>query len=176
MATLTCAVHGPQDGGPLCPVPGCMNPLRPAPPPPPVRPAVATCGEPGCDTPLDAAGRCAIHSLGGLADEVAASTPSRFRLVFPWGATLPVGGEVVRVGRSADAGVLAGPLDSYDTVSRRHAEIRMDGDRLVVRDVGSANGTFVNDRRLVPSADHEVHAGDVLSFSSTLRVEVREQP
>ena len=33
-------------------------------------------------------------------------------------------------------------------MSRRHAEIAQDGDRFVVRDVGSLNGTYLNRERI----------------------------
>ena len=34
------------------------------------------------------------------------------------------------------------------TVSRRHAEFRRDGDKFVIHDVGSLNGTYVNRQRV----------------------------
>jgi hypothetical protein len=62
------------------------------------------------------------------------------------------------VGRSPDCDVF---LDDV-TVSRRHAEIVRDGDRLVIRDLGSLNGTFVNRRRIDEAEledDDEVQIG-----------------
>jgi len=47
---------------------------------------------------------------------------------------------VVHVGRAADQEVF---LDDI-TVSRRHAELRFDGSRWSVVDLGSLNGTYVN--------------------------------
>jgi hypothetical protein len=44
-----------------------------------------------------------------------------------------------------------------DTVSRRHAELYVEGGRWLLRDLGSANGTWVNGRRVVEA---EVRAGD----------------
>ena len=44
-----------------------------------------------------------------------------------------------------------------DSVSRRHAMVVRDGDRIVLRDLGSTNGTFLNGRRI---ARAEVHPGD----------------
>jgi hypothetical protein len=44
-----------------------------------------------------------------------------------------------------------------DTVSRRHAELRMVDGRWILRDLGSANGTWVNGRRVV---EVEVAPGD----------------
>ena len=44
-----------------------------------------------------------------------------------------------------------------DTVSRRHAELRMTEGRWMLRDLGSANGTWVNGRRVMEA---EVAPGD----------------
>lgn len=60
---------------------------------------------------------------------------------------------VVTAGRAIDADIF---LDDV-TVSRRHAEIRLDGDVFVVRDAGSLNGTYVNGERV---AEAKLHSGD----------------
>jgi len=44
-----------------------------------------------------------------------------------------------------------------DTVSRRHAELRMVDGRWIIRDLGSSNGTWVNGRQVMEA---EVAAGD----------------
>ena len=44
-----------------------------------------------------------------------------------------------------------------DTVSRRHAELRFDDGRWMLRDLGSSNGTWVNGRRVLEA---EVAPGD----------------
>ncbi|MEY3033852.1 MAG: hypothetical protein RLZ86_474 [Actinomycetota bacterium] len=49
-----------------------------------------------------------------------------------------------RLGRHPDSDI---SLDDI-SVSRRHAEIRRDTDEYVLRDVGSLNGTYVNQRRV----------------------------
>ncbi|MEU7826584.1 FHA domain-containing protein [Catellatospora sp. NPDC049133] len=46
-----------------------------------------------------------------------------------------------------DAGVAAVKLDD-SSVSRRHAQLELIGDYLVLTDLGSTNGTYVNDQRL----------------------------
>lgn len=51
------------------------------------------------------------------------------------------------------------------TVSRKHAEIRVDGDRVFVRDVGSSNGTFVNGRQ-IGSEEVELQNDDTVQFGS----------
>ena len=49
-----------------------------------------------------------------------------------------------------------------DCVSRRHAELRRDGERWFLRDLGSSNGTRVNGVRVIE--DMEVRPGDRLSL------------
>lgn len=46
-----------------------------------------------------------------------------------------------------------------DTVSRRHAELRFEDGRWLLRDLGSSNGTYVNGRWV---AEAEVRPGDVI--------------
>lgn len=65
---------------------------------------------------------------------------------------------VIRVGRTPGLEVV---IDNV-SVSRRQAEIRQDGAGWVVRDLGSANGTFLNGTRL--TADTPLKAGDEISF------------
>jgi hypothetical protein len=48
-----------------------------------------------------------------------------------------------------------------DTVSRRHAELRIVDGRWILRDLGSSNGTWVNGRRVIEA---EVAAGDDVSL------------
>jgi FHA domain/Domain of unknown function (DUF1707) len=64
----------------------------------------------------------------------------------------------VTLGRSRDCDcVLAEP-----SVSRRHAELRREGGRWLIRDLGSRNGTRVNGVRILDEA--EVGPGDRVSF------------
>ncbi|GAA4727216.1 FHA domain-containing protein [Isoptericola chiayiensis] len=56
-------------------------------------------------------------------------------------------------GRSERADIF---LDDV-TVSRKHAEFQRDGDRFVVRDIGSLNGTYVNRDRIDAVV---LHTGD----------------
>jgi hypothetical protein len=60
------------------------------------------------------------------------------------GARFSLGADVTRVGRHPESEIL---LDDV-TVSRRHAEFLAGGPGVVVRDVGSLNGTYVNRERI----------------------------
>jgi hypothetical protein len=82
---------------------------------------------------------------------------------------LPATDVSVTLGRSRECDcVLADP-----SVSRRHAELRRDGGRWLLRDLGSRNGTRVNGVRLLDEA--EVCPGDRVSFGDA-RFRLRELP
>ncbi len=49
--------------------------------------------------------------------------------------------------------------------SRRHAEIRMDGDDYVLEDLNSTNGTLVNDSRV---SRHVLRSGDRITIGRTV--------
>ncbi len=45
-------------------------------------------------------------------------------------------------------------------VSRRHCQITRKNDRVLVKDLGSSNGSYINNKRVLQA---EVHAGDILT-------------
>jgi len=78
------------------------------------------------------------------------------------GSEIPVAGELL-IGRKADG---AGNLGGDPEISARHARIaREEGGAWLITDLGSSNGTFVNGRRLEPSAAIDV--GDTLEIGGT---------
>lgn len=79
-------------------------------------------------------------------------------------ATLQTGG-VVELGRSSASASASTVVIADERVSRRHASVLLDGGRLIVRDLGSANGTwlFRNGEHLpVDEAGREAEDGDVI--------------
>ncbi|MHB8874930.1 MAG: FHA domain-containing protein, partial [Myxococcaceae bacterium] len=79
-------------------------------------------------------------------------------LTGPWlNKRFPVTGSLI-VGRVPGVDVQV----EDDSVSRPHAELELRGGRVVVRDLGSANGTTVNGAPI--SEDTELASGDVLQF------------
>ncbi|MGD0741922.1 MAG: DUF3662 and FHA domain-containing protein [Acidimicrobiales bacterium] len=81
-------------------------------------------------------------------------------IVLPDDHRVAVGSEPVTIGRMPDCAVpLADP-----NVSRHHAEIRRDGDRVFLIDLGSTNGTRVNG---VPVHQRELADGDVVTVGTT---------
>jgi len=73
------------------------------------------------------------------------------------GETFPVEAEQTTVGRSPDCDIF---LDDV-TVSRRHAVVKRQGDRIEIEDLGSLNGTFLNRRRIETG---ELSDGDELQI------------
>lgn len=67
------------------------------------------------------------------------------------------GGESIKVGRGKHCDIILPGTH----LSREHAELIPRGDRLLVRDLSSANGTFLNDERVTQA---EALAGDKLRF------------
>jgi pSer/pThr/pTyr-binding forkhead associated (FHA) protein len=76
----------------------------------------------------------------------------------PWkGQVHDVNKPKVVVGRTAPADVVV----DDDSVSRKHAEVFKTGSRVAVRDLGSANGTFVNGERI---SEAPLSPGDLIRF------------
>jgi hypothetical protein len=57
------------------------------------------------------------------------------------------------------------PYQAYAAgVSRLHAVIRRDGNRIIFIDLGSANGTYINGKRLNPNAEQTLNHGDIIAL------------
>jgi hypothetical protein len=72
------------------------------------------------------------------------------------------GGHPLRIGRDPANGLRL----THETVSRVHAELRLQGGLWVLRDLGSTNGTTVNGRRVLGAA--VVREGDQVGFGRML--------
>lgn len=99
------------------------------------------------------------------------------------GSIFTLEGEPVLVGRSKKAGIRMDPLED-GVVSKRHALLVPSASGWAVRDLGSSNGTFVNDVRVkgaVALADGDLirlgSDGPVLAFnpSKSLTVPVNKR-
>lgn len=78
----------------------------------------------------------------------------------------------IGLGRHPQSDLQFDPAKDLD-VSTRHAAVIRSGDGWAVRDLGSANGTWVNGTKL--TADHPLHTGDEITFGKSgprLKVEV----
>jgi hypothetical protein len=70
-------------------------------------------------------------------------------------------GQITRLGRSTENEI---SLDDI-TVSRHHADIEASGDRYLVRDAGSLNGTYLNLERI--DGDALLDSGDEIQFGKS---------
>lgn len=68
------------------------------------------------------------------------------------------------IGRSADSQLIVNDVK----VSAHHAEIRPDGAGYSITDLGSANGTFVNEQRLQPYVARPLTTGDRIRIGDTV--------
>ncbi len=57
------------------------------------------------------------------------------------------------------------PYQAYaGGVSRLHAIIKREGDRILFMDLGSANGSYINGKRLQPNAEQYINHGDIVAL------------
>jgi diguanylate cyclase (GGDEF)-like protein len=77
------------------------------------------------------------------------------------GKRIPLGLRQVDAGRSSDCEI---PIDQ-ESVSRRHARISWTGSAYSVRDLGSTNGTYLNDK---PITTHDLSDGDQIKVGHTI--------
>jgi hypothetical protein len=64
------------------------------------------------------------------------------------------------------------PYQAYASgVSRLHAVVKRDAERVLVMDLGSSNGTYVNGRRINPHVEESLSHGDILALGK-LKIQV----
>ncbi|GLB42942.1 putative cell cycle arrest in response to pheromone-related protein [Lyophyllum shimeji] len=80
-------------------------------------------------------------------------------------------GQRVKIGRQTNAKTAPGERNGYfdsKVLSRQHAEVWEDGNKIFIKDVKSSNGTFINGERLSPegleSDPYELKSDDIVEF------------
>ncbi len=64
------------------------------------------------------------------------------------------------------------PYQAYASgVSRLHAVVKRDTNRVMVMDLGSSNGTYLNGRRLNPHTEESLNHGDIVALGK-LKIQV----
>ncbi len=56
-------------------------------------------------------------------------------------------------------------------VSRLHAVLKRIGSRVVIMDLGSANGTYLNGKRLDPNVEQSINHGDIIALGK-LKIQI----
>ncbi|WP_341531194.1 FHA domain-containing protein [Nostoc sp. UHCC 0302] len=80
---------------------------------------------------------------------------------------LPQSLSVIHIGKSNDRippDVDVSGFANSEIVSRIHADIRVEGDAHYIEDVGSSNGTYINNLPLLPGNRHRLRPGDRISL------------
>ncbi|MDX1382271.1 MAG: cyclic nucleotide-binding domain-containing protein [Thermoanaerobaculia bacterium] len=104
--------------------------------------------------------------------KAAKKAPGKHRLVTEDGSVefrLSIGSETT-VGRrdpitGTDPDVDLTPIDQHRSISRSHAKVYHRGSKFFVREeLGTSNGTFINDERLETGVPAEIHDGDRVRF------------
>lgn len=138
-------VPDPQDPAQQDPGPAPI-PVAPAPP----QKIILDDADPGVPSTV------ASVPMSAPAPTVSVSQPS---LIMANGDVFPIPDGETTVGREAGNGL---SLVTENTVSRRHAAIVKDGANILVRDLGSSNGTFVNGVKV--ATDTVLRPGDQVQF------------
>jgi two-component system, cell cycle response regulator len=68
----------------------------------------------------------------------------------------------ISIGRSSKSDIRV----DQDSVSRHHAELRTEAGRVAIRDLGSTNGTYVNDETV--SRTHKLRNGDLIKIGRAI--------
>lgn len=91
-------------------------------------------------------------------------------------ASIPLDKPLALIGRTSASRAIFPelPLDFDDAVSHRHALItRGSGGELVLRDIGSSNGTQLNGKEVKPMTDYPLHDGDQLTLGHWTRIQIK---
>lgn len=108
-------------------------------------------------------------------DQGAENGRGPLHLAGPWGS-IQLGPAPLRIGRSSPDRTIAAALADLDTVSRDHAEIVVHDGQAWVRDAGSANGTYLNGRRLDPDTPVQLTPGDVIGLGRSVQIHLGVHP
>jgi ABC-2 type transport system ATP-binding protein len=166
LGTTVLEVRAPAEA-PAAPAPAAPTPAAAPPPPapapaPPAQPPLAAASGRGAPTVVTAPKTVASRRISRT-KQIPMLPVLSFVAGERSGTDVPVGGQVV-VGR--DPGAADVVLHQDSEISRRHATFAISGGGLTVEDLGSTNGTFLNDQRLTGVAP--LHSGDKVRLGSTV--------
>ncbi|MHB8635673.1 MAG: FHA domain-containing protein [Fimbriimonadaceae bacterium] len=133
----------------------------------PVQPAAPVRPDPPQKIILEDSDPTPLAPTAGAVPLVSVASGPPSRLVAETGGAMSLADGATLIGRDATLGVT---VPDPSTLSRRHAEVVRQGDHLLVRDLGSTNGTYVNGRKI--DSDTPLMVGDSVQFGAVrFRVE-----
>lgn len=80
---------------------------------------------------------------------------------------IPTGRPVIHIGKPNDRippDIDVAGFPNSEIVSRIHADLRIEGNAHYIEDVGSANGTYINNTPLYPGNRHRLQSGDRIAL------------
>lgn len=77
---------------------------------------------------------------------------------------IPIGGDGLKIGRSETKTDYR--IADNSTIGRLHATISIKNGRCFITDNNSCNGTFLNDKQLMPDRPYELHVNDIIRLSN----------
>jgi pSer/pThr/pTyr-binding forkhead associated (FHA) protein len=86
---------------------------------------------------------------------------------------LPQGLAIIHIGKPNDRippDVDVSGFPNSEVVSRIHADIRLEGDSYYIEDVGSSNGTYINNLPLAMGNRHRLRHGDRIGLGKSDKV------
>ena len=101
-----------------------------------------------------------------------ASRRVRAQIQWPWGQQSDLV-DILQVGRDYGFSPFARELTPYTHVSRRHAELLVHGDGVWIRDLGSRNGTFVNNEEVPRGQAFLIDSDAIVRFGPLLAVSLK---
>jgi pSer/pThr/pTyr-binding forkhead associated (FHA) protein len=139
-------------------VPAPEPELTPPPEPPASpEPEAAAPPEPATPSPMAGASRTQLQQV----------TARLFHVQSDREIELPQTLSVIHIGKPNDRippDIDVSGFTNSEIVSRIHADIRVEGDAHYIEDVGSSNGTYINNLPLLPGNRHRLRPGDRISL------------
>lgn len=158
----------PPPPPPVSPPPPASSPppptLQPEASPPPPQPIAANYPN---SPPAPVAGQAGAVSAGDNRTQLQMISARLLHVQTNQMIELPQNLQVVHIGKPNDRippDIDVSGFPNSEIVSRIHADIRLEGDSFFVEDVGSSNGTYVNNLPLPAGNRHRLRPGDRISL------------
>ena len=90
-------------------------------------------------------------------------------MVWPWAARTPIDRRIC-IGRDPEFSPFARQLWADPRISRRHAELAPEAGAVIVRDLGSSNGTYIGETPIPYGGSVRLAANAEVRFGTSLAV------
>jgi pSer/pThr/pTyr-binding forkhead associated (FHA) protein len=141
---------------------GSFDPIPPAVPPTPIAPPTPPPTPISQPTPVPP-----MPAISSSKTQLQQQIAKLFHVQTNTLIELPPTLSVVHIGKPNDRippDVDVAGFPNSEIVSRIHADIRMEGDAYYIEDVGSSNGTYINNMPLLPGNRHRLRIGDRIAL------------